>query len=213
MNAPAHFKQQLADELNAHATSLAAPTGHRTLLRPSASRRWVPATVGLAAAAAAVAVAVPLMSGSHSAQVAEPLRHSTASTGPSAATTPPGSGLHIVNADYAVRSKPGGMVSVQLFSAKGVPGLQAALDKAGIPAKVLVPSASCRATGPTDRPSGSLLKVAPQSGFHSNGVRDFKPSAIEPGDHLLFIADTGSGPVKGLAIRLVGRAPGCVPLN
>ncbi|MFF1838139.1 hypothetical protein ACFVXE_28610 [Streptomyces sp. NPDC058231] len=222
MNAPAHFKEQLADELNAHATSLSAPAGHRALLRLRTPRRRVALTVGVAAAAAAVAVALPLASGSPSAQQAAPAPHSTASTGlgTSAEQTPqstpntPSTSLNIVNADYAVQSKPGGMVSVQLFNVKGIPGLQAALDKAGIPAKVMVPSASCHTTGHTDNsPHGSLLKVMPPSGFHRNGVRDIKPSAMQTGDHLLFIVDTESSPLKALAITLVHQVPSCIPAN
>ncbi|WP_405779635.1 hypothetical protein [Streptomyces sp. NBC_00859] len=216
LNAPTHFKEQLADELNARAAALSAPAGHRSLLRMP--RHRVALTVGLAAAAATVAVALPLTSGTPGAQQTASAPHSTAAPGSkeSAAPTSQGaSGLHIVNADYAVQSKAGGLVSVQLFSAKGVPGLQAALDKAGIPAKVMVRSASCPATGRTGTsPQGSLLKVAPQSGFHSNGARDFKPSAIVPGDHLLFTAESKSGgPVTMLSIRLVRQLPSCLPAD
>ncbi|MCX4724256.1 hypothetical protein OG372_23140 [Streptomyces sp. NBC_01020] len=212
MNAPVHFKQQLADELNVRATALSAPAGHRTPLRFRAPRRGLALTVGLAAAAAAVAVAVPMVSGSNGAQQAAPASRSTENT-PSTHSVP-NTGLNIVNADYAVRSKPGGMVSVQLFNVKGIPGLQAALDKAGIPAKVLAPSASCHTTGhPGSTPHGSLLKVMPQSGFHSNGVHDIKPSAIQPGDHLLFIAATESNPPGVLATRLVHQVPSCIPAN
>ncbi|WP_328319044.1 hypothetical protein [Streptomyces sp. NBC_00388] len=214
MNAPVHFKQQLAEELNARAASLSAPAGHRTLLHMP--RRRVALTVGLAASAA-VAVALPLMSGSHGAQQTASGPRSTAGTGagepaaPTSQGTPGTSGLNIVNADYAVKSKPGGMVSVQLFDTKGVPGLRAALAQAGIPATVMAPSASCHISSRTgDGPHSSLRKVAPESGFHSNGARDFKPSAIAPGDHLLFIADSKSGPVNLLAIRLVRGLPSCV---
>lgn len=220
MNVPAHFKQQLADELNAHAAALSAPAGHRTLLRLHAPRRRVALVVGVAAAAAAaVAVALPSTSASHSDQQAAPARQSapvsSGSSGTSGASVSSGtSGLNIVNANYSVRSKPGGMVSVQLFDLKGVPGLQATLDKAGIPAKVMAPSASCSATGHThDSPHGSLLKVAPPSGFHSNGVRDINPGAIVPGDHLLFVPASKSGPVTSLAITLVRQLPTCVPAN
>ncbi|QKW27612.1 hypothetical protein HUT11_16915 [Streptomyces seoulensis] len=209
MNTPAHFKEQLADELASHATTLCAPAGHRAVLRLRTPRRRTVLTVGIAAAAAAVAVALPLDPGSHGTRQAAPAPR-TASTGPAARSTP-GMSLDIVNADYAVRSKPGGLVSVQLFDAKGVPGLQAALDKAGIPAKVLVPSASCRATGSSGRPRGSLTEVAPPSGYHGDGVRDIKPGAIRSGDHLLFIAETDGGAPGLLAIRLVGTLPECVP--
>ncbi|WP_405688188.1 hypothetical protein OG204_34650 [Streptomyces sp. NBC_01387] len=220
MNAPTHFKQQLADELNARATSLSAPAGHRALLRLRTPRRRVALTVGVAAATAAAAVALPHVSGSHSAERAASAPHSTASPdlGASAAPTPQDTlrtdGLNIVNADYAVQSKPGGVVSVHLFNLRGAPGLQAALDKAGVPAKVMTPSASCPATGhAANSPHGSLLKVAPLSGFHRNGARDIKPRAIVPGDHLLFIPDSKSGPVTLLAITLVRQLPSCIPAN
>jgi hypothetical protein len=215
VNAPTHFKQRLADELTAHAATLDAPTGHRTLLR----LRPVALTVGVAAAAAAVAVALPLTSGSHGARQAGPASRTTAASAPATAGTSTGTGtgtgdLDIVNADYTVRSAPGGLVSVQLFDTKGASGLQAALDKAGIPAKVLVPSAACHSTGRAHRePRGSLLKVAPPSGFHRNGVRDFKPGAIVPGDHLLLMANTDKGPVTSLAITLVRDLPRCIPVG
>ena len=219
MNAPLHFKQQLVDELNAHATSLSAPAGHRALVRLGAPRRRMAFTVGAVAAAAAVAVAVPLVSGSHSTQQAAPVPHSTASTGPvtSAAPTPQStagtSGLNIVNADFAVQSKPGGTVAVQLFSPKGVPGLQAALEKAGIPAVVMTPSAKCHATIQEDRSGRStVMKVLPPSGVRSGpgGIYHLiKPSAIPAGDHLLFVARFG-GPIQGLGVTLVRQVPSCV---
>jgi hypothetical protein len=210
--APTHFKQRLADELTAHAATLDAPTGHRTLLR----LRPVALTVGVAAAAAAVAVALPLTSASHGARQAGSASRTTAASAPTAnAPATAGTGdLDIVNADYTVRSAPGGLVSVRLFDTKGAPGLQAALDKAGVPAKVLVPSATCHSTGRTHRrPRGSLLKVAPLSGFHRNGVRDVRPGAIVPGDHLLLVANTDKGPVTSLAITLVRDLPRCVPVR
>lgn len=213
MNAPAHFKQQLADELNAHATALSAPTGHRTLVRLRAPYRRIALTAGLAAAAAAaVAVALPLASASHGAQQAAPARPGVARTTPGAQDSPNTGGLNIVNADYSLRSKPGGLVSVHLMDVKGVAGLQAALKKAGVPAAVMVPTASCHPGGPgSSSPHGSLLKVAPQSGFHSDGTRDIDPGAIVPGDHLLFVPNSKSGPVSLLTVRLVRRLPACIP--
>ncbi|MDI5972798.1 hypothetical protein POF50_026230 [Streptomyces sp. SL13] len=200
MNAPAHFKQQLAAELHAHAATLSAPRGHRALFRLPAPRRALPLAMGVAAAAAVTAIALPLASGAHPAQRAA-APHSAASSG----------GLNIVNADYTVQSKAGGLVSVQLFDLKGVPGLQAALDKAGIPAKVLAPSASCHApTPPGDSPHGSLLKAVPPSGFHSDGARDINPGAIVAGDHLLFVPASKNGPVTSLAITLVRQLPSCI---
>jgi hypothetical protein len=216
VNAPVHFKQQLADELNVRATSLSAPAGHRAVVR-FARRRPVALTLGAVAAAAAVAVALPLASGSHSTRQAAPTAHGTVSAGPgtSATATPQSTvstGLNIVNADYAVQSKPGGTVSVELFNPKGVPGLQAALRAADIPAAVLTPSASCHATIQHD-PTGNVAKVMPFTELHKgpDGVEQhvIHPSAIPEGDSLLFVAHF-DGPVKGLGFMLVRKVPSCV---
>ncbi|TJZ99850.1 RNA polymerase sigma factor [Actinacidiphila oryziradicis] len=221
VNAPLHFKQQLADELNAHATSLSAPAGHRALLRLRAPRRRMTLTIGAVATAAAVAVALPLASGSHSTQQAAQAPHGTVNTGPGTSATPTptsgslSTGLNIVNADYAVQSKPGGMVAIQLFNPKGVPGLQAALDKAGIPAAVLTPTASCHATIHNDGSArGDLKKVMPPSDTRRepDGIYHLiNPSAIPAGDYLLFVARFEPGQVQGLGFTLVRQVPACVP--
>ncbi|MHA6758139.1 hypothetical protein [Streptacidiphilus sp. PAMC 29251] len=163
-----------------------------------------------------------------STQQAAPTPHSTAGTGPGASAAPttptlqgtagtPGTGdLNIVNADYAVQSKPGGTVAVQLFGPKGVPGLQAALDQAGIPAAVMTPSASCHeAIENDDSGRYNLAQVLPPSGSGGHGgpagmYQLIRPSAIPAGDHLLFIARF-DGPVKALGILLVLQVPSCVP--
>lgn len=219
MNAPLHFKQQLADELNARATSLSAPAGGRALLRLRAPRRRMAFTVGAVAAAAAVAVALPLASGSHSTQQAAPTPPGAVNTGPGTSATPTSgslsTGLNIVNADFAVQSKPGGMVAIQLFNPKGVPGLQAALDKAGIPAAVLTPTASCHATIHNDGSArGDLKKVMPPSDTRRepDGIYHLiNPSAIPAGDYLLFVARFEPGQVQGLGFTLVRQVPACVP--
>jgi hypothetical protein len=215
---PVHFKQQLADELAAHATSLSAPAGHRALVRLPRPRAAL--ALGAVAAAAAVAVALPLTSGSHTAQQAAPAPHATVSTGSatsSAAPSPsaPGTGRDIVNADYAVKFAPGGAVYVELFSPRGVPGLQADLRKAGIPAAVMTPSASCHAKIPTDHSGRSnVVKVAPPSRAHRapDGGLDqlIQPSAIPKGDQLLFVAHFAPDEVQGLAFMLVHEVPSCV---
>jgi hypothetical protein len=216
VNTPVHFRQQLADELTARATSLSAPAGHSVLVRLRRPVRRMPLALGAAAAAvAAVAVAVPLTSGSHSAPRA------AASTGPapsSAAPTAHGTasaGLDVVNADYAVKSAPGGTVSVQLFTPRGAAGLQADLRRAGIPAAVLTPSASCHATIREDRSGRSnVVKVMPPTGTRrgSDGAIShlIDPSAIPEGDHLLFIAHFAPGQAQGLGVALVREIPSCV---
>ncbi|MBM9506597.1 hypothetical protein [Actinacidiphila acididurans] len=203
MNAPVHFKQQLADELNARAASLSAPAGNRAPLRLRAPRRRMALTIGAVAAAAAVAVALPLASGTHSTRQTAPTPPGAVSTG----------GLDIVNADYAVQSKPGGMVAIRLFDPKGVPGLQAALDKAGIPAVVLTPTASCHATVQRDLGDrGNVRKVV----LHSKTGRDpalINPAAIPSGDTLLFTAYFNAGRPGPIGYALVRQAPACVPVG
>jgi len=226
VTALAQFKQQLGEELNAHAVSLSAPTGRPARPRLRTVRRQLAFTVGFAAAAAAAAVfALPLGSGTHSTGQAAPVSRGTASTGgPSAAPNPqqqhaPGfSGLDVVNADYAVQSKPGGMVTVRLFSLKGLSGLQATLDQAGIPAAVMAASPSCHATAPTDSgpPTGDalysrLLKVLPTNWADSSkGIHDIYPGAMDPGDHLLFIAPSKNAPLTSLMVELVRQVPSCI---
>ena len=221
MNTPVHFKQQLVDELNAHATLLPDPAGHRVPVRLRAPRRRTAFAMGAVAAAAAVVVAVPLASGAHRTPQAAPAQHSTAVAGPAAAgpgapgpqSVPGAGGLNIVNADYAVQSKPGGLVAVQLFSPKGVPGLRAALRRAGIPAVVMTPSASCHATIQYDdrRHSGGPEVLPPGLRSGPDGLYQLiRPSAIPAGDILLFTASFG-GPSQELGVTLVRQVPSCVP--
>ena len=201
MNAPLHFKQQLADELNARATTLAAPTGHR--VRTRAPRRRLTFTLGAVAAAVAVAVAVPLAGGTHDKQAA---------AGHSAAPAPHRTGIgsiDIVTADYTVKSIPDGTVAVKLMNLKGIPGLQAALRHAGIPAAVMEFSASCHATVDTDE-SVDLQKVFPQAADgHDTLIR---PSAVPKGEHLLFVEMmTPVGGLEPSQMSVVRQVPSCVP--
>jgi len=200
VNTPLHFKQQLADELAAHAASLPAPDGKHAPVRLRAPRR-VALTVGVAAAAA-VAVTVPLASGSHGTRQAAGTPSATASTG-----------IDIVNADYAVRSESGGTVSVELFRPQGVRSLQIALRKAGIPAAVLIPSDTCRTTVRVDRSGrGDINKVvsAGRALRASDGASQLiTPSAIPKGDTLLLVARFGHKP-KAMAAMLVSQVPHCV---
>ncbi|WP_037913138.1 hypothetical protein [Actinacidiphila yeochonensis] len=221
MNAPEHFRQQLADELNARATAMSATAGHRAVVRLRTPRRPVAYALGAAAAAAAVAVALPLASGSHSTRQAAPEARGITDVAPGTSSAPQGSsgslgaGLDIVNADFTVRSEPGGAVAVELFDPKGVSGLQAALDEAGIPAKVLTPTASCHATVEHD-PSGqsTLAKVMPPAESHrgsDGGIQHvIHPSAIPSGDHLLFVARFAPDQVSTVSASLVRQVPGCV---
>ncbi|MFD9817845.1 hypothetical protein [Streptomyces violascens] len=209
MNAPLHFKQQLADQLNARATTLTAPpgpAGHRVWSR--APRRRLTFTLGAVAAAVAVGVAVPLVGGTHDQRAAD---------GPSAAPTAhrtKSGGIDIVNADYVVKSIPDGTIAVQVMSPKGIPGLQDALRRAGIPAVVTGFSASCNATVHYDN-SVDPLKVFPQPGADSGISGHYsliRPSAVPEGEHLLFVATTGlHGQVGTLQMSVVREVPTCVP--
>ncbi|MBC3843364.1 hypothetical protein GXW82_33570 [Streptacidiphilus sp. 4-A2] len=200
MNAPLHFKQQLADELNARATVLAAPTGHRARIR--APRRRLTFTLGAVAAAVAVAVAVPLAGGTHG----------QAAAGSSTAQASPGTGntsIDIVTTDYTVKSSPDGILSVELLNVRGIPALQAALRQAGIPAAVMEFSASCHAKVDTD------VNIDPEKVFPqpSNGRYALvRLSAVPKGEHLLFMEMMT--PVGGLApsqMSVVRQVPKCVP--
>ena len=201
MNAPLHFKQQLADELHVRATTLAAPTGHRA--RALAPRRRLTFTLGAVAAAVAVAVAVPLAGGTHGRQAA---------AGPSAAPAGHGTGsssIDIVTTDYSVQSAPDGTIAVKLMNTKGIPGLQAALRQAGVPAAVMTFSPSCHATVATDE-SVDPQKVFPQS---ANGrITLIRLSAVPKGEHLLLEPTTApNGLVGALQLSVVRTVPSCVP--
>jgi hypothetical protein len=227
VNAPLHFKQQLADELNVRAVALsaaAAPAAHLAEERRPSPRRRLTFTAGAAAAAAAaVAIVVAVSSGTQSTQggtqQAAPARQGAAGGDASAASTPQGTsgtGLDIVNADYAVNSAPGSTVSVALFTPRGVAGLQSDLRKAGVPAVVMAPSTSCHATIDHDRSGGSsAAKVMPPGSTHrgSDGTiyHEINPGAIPKGDHLLLIARFTPGQAQALADTLVRQVPSCVP--
>jgi hypothetical protein len=204
VNAPLHFKQQLADELNARATVLTAldsPSGHRTPVRTRPPRRRLALTLGAVAAAAAVAVAVPLAARTATA----PTPHRSASTG---------TGLDIVTADYAVKTVPGGTIAVRVMSPKGIPGLQAALRKAGVPATVLGFSASChtKVDFDNDIDPQQVFPQAPAGSGLDGHYALFRLSAVPQGEHLLFMATTApDGHVGTLQIGVVRQVPGCVP--
>ncbi|MEU8891457.1 hypothetical protein [Streptomyces sp. NPDC048442] len=205
MNTPLHFKQQLADELHVRATALSASGGHRTRVR--ALRPRLTLTLGAVAAAAAAAIAVPVgLSGTSAA----PAPHRTDSGTGSGTVSGSGSeSIDIVTVDYTVKSVPNGTIAVQLMSLKGVPGLQAALRKAGVPAVVMGYSASCHTKVDRDNRVDSE-KVFPEG---ANG-RDtlIRLSAVPKGEHLLFTPTmTPKGTVGGLSMSVVRQVPSCVP--
>ncbi|MFF1399191.1 hypothetical protein ACFVZD_36030 [Streptomyces sp. NPDC058287] len=220
MNAPLHFKEQLADELSIRAASLPVSADNCSPTRRRSPRRQVAFTAGATAALAVVVIALPLLSGTHHTPQAAPAPRTTLSTGPGTSTPPtphgtPGTGLDIVNADYSLKSEPDGKVAVQLFKRKGVPGLQAALRKAGVPAAVMTPSASCHATFHSDHSRlRSLDKILPQDDVkrNSRGIYHvINPAAIPEGDHLLFIVTFAPGDVQMVEATLTRQVPDCLP--
>ncbi|MFJ3592099.1 hypothetical protein ACIQUY_15655 [Streptomyces sp. NPDC090231] len=221
MNAPLHFKEELARELAEHAATLPSPTTRRAPVRLHSPLRRVAFTAGLAAACAAVVAALPLLSGPHDATQAAPASQAPATQGSGSGTASPtprtgeGARLDIANADYAVKSGPGGTVSVQLFRRKGAPALQATLRKAGVPAAVMTPSASCHATFHSDHANlKALEKVLPNDEVkrNSRGIYHvIHPASIPEGDHLVFIV-TSSGPdLQMVEATLSRQVPTCLP--
>lgn len=186
---------------NVRETAPADPSDPRSGARTP--RRRLAFTLGAVAAVVAVAVAVPLGGGTHGKQAAAdpsaaPAAHRTAS-----------SSLDIVTTDYTVQSVPDGTIAVKLMNVKGIPGLQAALRQAGVPAAVMGFSASCHATVDTDE------SVDPQQVFppSANGrITLIRPSAVPKGEHLLFEPTTApDGKVGMLQMSVVRQVPSCVP--
>uniref|UniRef100_A0AAU2VS09 Uncharacterized protein n=1 Tax=Streptomyces sp. NBC_00008 TaxID=2903610 RepID=A0AAU2VS09_9ACTN len=225
MNAPLHFKEELARELADHAATLPSPAVRRAPVRHHSPLRRVAFTAGLAAVGAAVVAALPLLSGPHDTTQAAPASQAPATanqkSGSGTASPTPHTGegarLDITNADYAVKSGPGGTVSVQLFRRKGAPGLQATLRKAGVPAAVMTPSASCHATFHSDHANLKALdKVLPNDEVkrNSRGIYHvIHPAAIPEGDHLVFIV-TSSGPdLQMVEATLSRQVPTCLPAS
>ncbi|MCX5384507.1 hypothetical protein [Streptomyces sp. NBC_00083] len=204
MNAPVHFKQQLAQELTVRANALAPQSGLR--VRGRVPRRRLTLSLGAVAAAVAVAVAVPLLGGVQGEQA------EGTSAAPSLQTK--AGNLDIVTADYAVKSVPDGTVAVKVMSRRGIPGLQDALRQAGIPASVMTFSASCHTKVLYDGGVDSM-KVFPQ-GTAGSGIDGhyslIKPNAVPAGDHLLFVPTTGAqGQIGTLQMSVVRQVPSCVP--
>ncbi|MEU9098399.1 hypothetical protein [Streptomyces sp. NPDC048361] len=208
MNTPVHFKQQLADELNARATALVPQSGLRARTRVPRGRFTL--ALGAVAAAVAVAVAVPLLGGTH-----HGAQDGQTATGTSAAPSlQVKGGLDIVTADYAVKSVPDGTIAVKVMNPKGIPGLQAALRKAGIPATVMTFSASCHTKVQYDGSVDSMQVFPREAGGSGLDGRYslIKPSAVPAGDHLLFVPTVGSqGQIGTLQMSVVREVPSCVP--
>ncbi|MFC1416973.1 hypothetical protein [Streptacidiphilus cavernicola] len=210
MNAPLHFKQQLADELNARATVLASPAASAAQGgRPApirVPRRRLTLTLGAVAAAVAVAVTVPLTGGTHDKQAAA---GSSAAPGPLRSGS--GNGIDIVTADYVVKSVSDGTVAVKLMNLKGIPGLQAALRKAGIPAAVMEFSDTCHGTVDTDESVDPMKVFPPSADGHYTLIR---LSAVPKGEHLLIMElMTPVGGLQPSQLSVVRTVPSCVPAS
>lgn len=186
---------------NSPETIPTAPADRRPRTRTPRGRLGL--ALGAVAAAVAVAVALPLAGGSHGTQAAAVSSNASASQGTAA------TGLDISEAGYTVQAAPGGTVSVKLMNVKGIPGLQAALRKAGIPAAVMKFSASCHTKVQYDN-KVDIQKVFPQS---TDGRETLiRLSAVPKGEHLLFVATTAAdGKVAQLSSSVVRQIPGCVP--
>lgn len=156
-----------------------------------APRRRTVIALGTAAAAVAVAVAVPL------------------TTGGGAETA------------FAVTPYPDGTVGIQLFSPKGIAGLQAALRKLHIPAVAIAASKDCRTKVLTDPHSSTDLAKVEAGELGNRGkppITLIRPSAIPRGETMLLSVQTiyaTSGSKEPIMVtiqtQLVDRVPDCVP--
>ncbi|MEU4582122.1 hypothetical protein AB0F92_08530 [Kitasatospora aureofaciens] len=206
MTTPAHFRQQLADELTARAADLPAAAAP-VRVRPRHTRRLVVTGFGLAAAVTAV-VLVP-HTGATPATPAAP----AAPSGPSA-PVPSATAVRLSTASYTVTPNKDGTVSFQLTGAEWS-GLQEALRSVGVPALVMKPSASCRTSVATN--SNGLEEV--MSLDPANGrIAVLHPAAIPPGESLLLLNTVPEGSlhpatVGSLDISLTKETPSCFPLS
>jgi hypothetical protein len=203
MTTPVHFQQRLAEELTARAATL--PPTAAVPLRPRHTRRIAVTALGLAAAATAV-VLIP-----HPAAHPAAPQAPQAGAGRSTAPVPSSSAPVLANAAYTVRSNQDGTVTVEVMNVHGLSGLQAALQKLGIPAVAMAQSASCHEPTPYGLPGlESVMSDDPSNGRLSV----IRPSAIPKGETLLFAAakapNGGIGSLQGMLVRHV---PGCYPLD
>ncbi|MFC4328757.1 hypothetical protein ACFPC0_13110 [Streptomyces andamanensis] len=202
MNVPVNFQQRLGDELAARAAAL--PPFSPVPVRPRHTRRIALTSVGLAAAVTAVVLGTQAGSG--------PAAPQAASVAPP--TADGGSAPAFANVDYSVTVRPDKVVALKIVGTK-LSGLQSALRRAGLPAVVLTPSATCdsKVTPVDSGHLGAAMSLDPENGR----VALLDPGAIPHGDTLLIVDEApGSAlhkSVGSMAYMLTRPAPSCFPTS
>lgn len=220
MNAPVHtpadavtpvnFERRLGEELTARAaarpvgTPVGTPVGMPVRVRSRRTRRIAVTSLGLAAAVTAVVVGTHA-GGGHDAPEAVP-GVSTPVAGP---VTPA-----VRDAGYTVTVRPDHVVALKIVGTQ-LSGLQATLRRAGLPAVVMTPAASCvHKVTPVD--TGRLTAVMsldPKDGR----VALLDPAAVPHGDSVLVVNESPAGArhasVGSLAVLLTRPAPSCFPAS
>ncbi|SEL36469.1 hypothetical protein [Streptacidiphilus jiangxiensis] len=200
MDTPVNFRQRLGDELAARAA--ARPVLSPTPVRPRHTGRIAVTSLGLAAAVTAVVL------GTHTGTA--PATPHAAPASPSAGNSNSAPALGDVG--YTVTVRPGHVVALEITGTK-LSGLQAALRRAGLPAVVLSPSATCPAkVTPVDTSHlGQVMSLDPKNGR----VALLDPGAVPHGDTLLVVDEAPPGAlhrsVGSLAVMLTNPAPACFP--
>ncbi|MFC1438573.1 hypothetical protein ABUW04_09920 [Streptacidiphilus sp. N1-10] len=201
--APVNFQQQLGDELTARAAAL--PAHGPATVRPRHTRRIAATSLGLAAAVTAVVV------GTHAAGGPAAPPQAAPATSPAVGSSPTAG---LADVGYTVTVRPGDIVALRIIGTQ-LSGLQVALRRAGLPAVVLSPSASCHTkVTPVDTGSlGAVMSLDPDDGR----VALLDPGAIPHGDTLLVVDESPAGAVHGsvgsLAYLLTEQTPTCFPAS
>ncbi|WP_329176988.1 hypothetical protein [Streptomyces sp. NBC_01477] len=206
MTNPAHFQQQLAEELTARAAALPpkATVAATEPPPPRHTRRIAVTALGLAAAVTA-AILIP-----HAARTTAP----RAGAGAGTVRPPAGSAPVLSNASYTVVPRKDGTVTLQVMGAQ-LSGLQAALRSLGVPAVVLRLSDSCPADVRTD--NADLEAV--QSFDPKNGrLMVIRPGAIPLGDSLVLVDHALTGDLHpdtmgSMEVLLAHGEPTCFPAS
>ncbi|MFE2351521.1 hypothetical protein ACFVT9_22390 [Kitasatospora cineracea] len=195
-NTPVNFRQRLEDELTARAAA-ARPVLVPLPVRRRRTGRIAVTSLGLAAAVAAVLLGAQAGSGPATRQEAVP---------------PAVEGGALDEVGYTVTVRPDRLVAVEIIGTE-LSGLQDALRRAGLPAVVLSPSASCSAkVTPVDTGHlGRAMSLDPENGR----VALLDPGAVPAGDTLLVVDEAPPGALRksvgSLAVMLTNPAPACFP--
>jgi hypothetical protein len=203
VNAPTNFQQRLGAELTARAEAMPASTQVR--VRPRQSRRIAVTAFGLAAAVTAVVLGTQAGSS-----------HTPVQAGPTtSSTTGDNGGSGIENASYTVTVREGGTVALLLTGTK-LSGLQTALRRAGLPAVVLTPSASCasRVVGVDGHHLDAVMSRDPKNGR----IVLLNPHAVPHGDTVVIVDESlhdgaGNGTVGSMDYILTRNVPSCFPTS